>query len=79
MLFSPLYLCHLLLSAGVVILAMLNCAPKYGFDDSGNPRSTPASDEMAVTPMGALKGAFDLFLTPQMMLLSVTFFYTGTL
>ncbi|XP_043217140.1 UNC93-like protein MFSD11 [Amphibalanus amphitrite] len=62
---------------GVLILALLNCAPKYGFDESGHRRETPASNEVPVTPMGALKGAFDLFLTPQMLLLSVTFFYTG--
>lgn len=58
-------------AVGIAVFVMLPpIRPSEGED------ATP--EEINLGPFGALKGAGQLFITKQMILLTVTFFYTGT-
>lgn len=59
-----------LTGVALVGLAILLALPKPGADGSGR------QDDMG-GPLNALKKSFELFKTRDMILLSVTFFYTG--
>lgn len=63
-------------AAGIVVMVLLPRPPRAS-DESSSGASSSAPLPPPEGPLEALKGAWNLFMTKRMILLCITFFYTG--